>query len=239
VTLNCPADRHHLLALYDAEIAFNDEHFGRLVDSLRERGVYRNTVLVLLADHGEAFYDHRQWQHGTTLYEEEVRIPLLLKLPSWWDTLSPGRVAAICGQVDVLPTLLEVSGLAVPSHLPGRSLVELALADVADRTDRRPLFAHLEVDRLWEDMVVRDGHKLLTRPAGPHRQAWSALFDLVADPGERFPLPVRSLVMRGRLDALLRQHLVELPARHPPTRPEVDAQTREMLRLLGYSTAAP
>lgn len=239
VTLNNPADRDHLLALYDAEIAFNDEHFGQLMDFLREQGVAGDTMVVLLADHGEAFYDHHQWQHGTTLYEEEVRIPLLLKLPSWWDSLSPGRVEALCGQVDVLPTLLEVSGLTVPSHLQGRSLVELALSATQQRPDQRAVFAHLEVDQALEDMVVRGDLKLLARPPGARGGAWSALFDLSVDPAERSAVPPASRVSGGLLAFLLRQHRLGLPARHRPTRPEVDPQTREMLRLLGYSTADP
>ncbi len=68
-------------ALYDAEIAENDAAFGELVDELERRGLAETTAVLLTSDHGEEFYEHGGWKHGFTLYEEQLRVPFVLRLP--------------------------------------------------------------------------------------------------------------------------------------------------------------
>jgi hypothetical protein len=74
-----PADLAHLLALYDGEIRYADGQVGRVLDRLKERGLDRSTLVVLTSDHGEEFLEHGAWEHQRTLYEEQIRIPLVLR----------------------------------------------------------------------------------------------------------------------------------------------------------------
>ena len=100
-------DIHDLAALYDGEIAFVDEQFGRLLDELRELGIYDSTLIVLIADHGEEFHEHGTWTHSNNLFTETTHVPLLIKLPKQWGggTVSDG----LAQQVDLLPTVLQAS----------------------------------------------------------------------------------------------------------------------------------
>ena len=99
-------------ALYDAEGAFNDHQFGLLIEWLREHDLYESTFIVVVSDHGEEFYEHQRWAHGKTLYQEQLAVPLIFKLP--------GRAGAgvvvdgVAQHVDLLPTLLEFLGLPIP-----------------------------------------------------------------------------------------------------------------------------
>ncbi len=94
--------------LYDGEIAYVDRELGRFFDKMRAEGLYDSSLIILTADHGEAFYEHGYWKHTQTLYEEMVRVPLIVK----WPAESPtGRVASLVSQVDVFPTVLGAVGL--------------------------------------------------------------------------------------------------------------------------------
>jgi arylsulfatase A-like enzyme len=86
-----PRDRHRIVAQYDAEIAYGDQEFGRFVRELKARRLYDRALIVFLSDHGEEFLDHGGWEHGHTLFDELVRVPLVREVPR-----QPARGAA-CG----------------------------------------------------------------------------------------------------------------------------------------------
>jgi arylsulfatase A-like enzyme len=110
----------YLEALYDAEILYLDRDLARLLDGLDALGIADDTLLVLVSDHGEEFREHGGLSHARTLYEESLRIPLLMR---WPGVLPAGRRVARPAQlVDVLPTVLELLGLAAPPPVAGRSL---------------------------------------------------------------------------------------------------------------------
>jgi arylsulfatase A-like enzyme len=99
-------DWRRIVSLYDGEIGFTDMAIGRLLAGLSERGLRRKTLVVLLADHGEEFYEHGGLGHGHTLFDEVIRVPLILSLPGGL----PGgvRVKSQVRMVDVLPTVLDI-----------------------------------------------------------------------------------------------------------------------------------
>ena len=100
-----PTDADLMRKLYDGEITFWDEHFGKLVAELKRRGLYDDLTIVITADHGEEFMDHGGFWHGTTLYDEQVRVPLLLKLPR--GERGGSVVQHWVESVDIMPTLLR------------------------------------------------------------------------------------------------------------------------------------
>ena len=117
------ADAEYVRGLYQGEVAFIDRAVGRLVDGLQELGVWDRTTFVLTSDHGEEFWDHDGFEHGHTLYDELIRVPLLVRLPGAEEA---GRVVPDQVRVlDVMPTLFDRAGLETPSSFAGRSFEPL------------------------------------------------------------------------------------------------------------------
>jgi hypothetical protein len=118
ITAAPPAEqRDRILDVYRQEIQFTDEHVGRLFDGLRSRGLMDRSVVVVWADHGEEFLDHGDWWHGTTLYDEQVHVPLILRppraeRPSWNQrAFRPGvRLAGWVSLIDLPYTILREAG---------------------------------------------------------------------------------------------------------------------------------
>ncbi len=117
-----PLDRDRIVAQYDGTIAYGDQEFGRFVQGLRERGVYDSALVVFVADHGEEFLDHRGWVHGHTLFDELVRVPLVVKYPGRRD--AGRRVLGQVQLVDVLPTILKSQGMLPAVGIAGQPLEE-------------------------------------------------------------------------------------------------------------------
>ncbi len=190
---------------YDGEVAFGDVHFGRLVDWLRAHQRYHDTIVVFLSDHGEELQDHAGTGHGHTLFEEVVRIPLVIKLPH--GERAGERVPAIATLMDVLPTLLTRIGVAVPAGLDGNDLFASPTAGAA--TSERPLFLDLDLD--WHegrtDIVrgVRAGNFKYLRRLRP--TAEEALYDLARDPAEKTDARSSAPAAFTRLRALLDGHV--------------------------------
>lgn len=106
---------------YDGEIAYTDLHVGRLLASLRSSPEWANTVVVIVADHGEEFGEHGHTGHGYSLHEECVRVPLIVRVPG----LAARRVESVVPTIDLVPTLLELCQTQATHELPGVSLLPL------------------------------------------------------------------------------------------------------------------
>ncbi len=111
--------RQSLEARYDGEIRFLDDQFGRLRQGLEKQGLWARTTVLVVADHGEEFWDHGSFEHGHTHHHELIEIPLILRRPG-----TPGGVVRRerVRQLDIAPTLLAQAGVAVPAGLPGQVL---------------------------------------------------------------------------------------------------------------------
>ncbi|HYG64316.1 MAG TPA: sulfatase [Thermoanaerobaculia bacterium] len=224
-------EREEISALYDAEIAANDAAFGRLIAELRARGLYDPLVLVFVSDHGEELLDHGGWEHGASLYQELIHVPLMLKLPG--RTGAGRRIGETVRQVDVLPTLLDVLGGKIPPGIQGRSL--LPLLQSPSRRPRRPpaAFSSLDVDgRRIESAILQD-RKLIHTLAHDRRPAGLELYDLAADPGERRNLAAADPATVRGLSWLLEQRARAGTPEKPPQVP-LDPELEKQLRALGY-----
>ncbi len=117
------AEREGMINMYDGEIRRTDELLGTFFADLRAAGVDRSSIQVILSDHGEGFWEHDGLEeHGNSLYNELLRIPLILRAPG---RLPAGRsVTDLVGIVDVLPTLLDLVGAEAPEHCRGTSLLD-------------------------------------------------------------------------------------------------------------------
>lgn len=114
-----PADLKHIIALYDGEIRFVDEHIGLLLERLKESHLDKNTIIIVTADHGEEFFEHGGKDHRT-LYDEVLRIPLIIK---WPGHIPEGkRVNSLAGIIDIMPTVLDLACGDTTGTMMGKSL---------------------------------------------------------------------------------------------------------------------
>lgn len=115
---------------YDSSIAYIDGEVGKLFNCLKTRGLYNDSLIIIMADHGEALYEHQEWFHGGNVYEETTRVPLIVKFPQQMGL--KGRVARVVQLLDLFPTLVDACGLRLP--LEGRSLLQAVAAPGLDDT---------------------------------------------------------------------------------------------------------
>lgn len=106
---------------YESEVRYTDLWLGRLFDGLKALGIYDDYVIVVTADHGEELWDHGQRPHGTSLHDEMVRVPLIIRYPSDWG-IDPRRINVAAGHVDISPTLVAAAGIEVPDDFAGVDL---------------------------------------------------------------------------------------------------------------------
>jgi arylsulfatase A-like enzyme/Flp pilus assembly protein TadD len=111
---------------YDGEIAYVDACIGKLLEALSKHGLYDETMIAVMADHGESLGAHGESTHGVFLYDETLHVPLLLKLP--FNRGAGKRIETRASLVDVAPTLLAAAGLTPPSEMQGQSLLEFLKA---------------------------------------------------------------------------------------------------------------
>ncbi len=139
-------DRTELVARHDGAIAAVDAAIGKVLDTLRDRGLRDATVVLLTADHGEELFDHGQVGHGGTLYEEVLHVPLVVRLPGG---AGARRVAAPARVIDVFPTLLAAAGIPAPEGIEGRDLLASSAPELEVVAETR----HKRTYRI----AVRDG----------------------------------------------------------------------------------
>jgi arylsulfatase A-like enzyme len=212
-----------LVALYDAEIAFMDQHIGRLLDRLREIGLYDDTLILVTADHGELLEEHGKVGHGEDLYQPEIHVPLFVKYPR--REVAPARRADPVQLTDVLPLILDSSKVAVPAGIQGGLPPRVGHPIVAE-VSPLPFSSRAGSWRALFDGEV----KFLWNSRGDHR-----LYDLARDPGETTNLASREPERARRMATLLEKYLASLPrpgAAGPPV--TLDDETRRALRSLGY-----
>ncbi len=215
-----------LEALYDSEIRFTDDHLSSLLGALEPGS---NTVVVVTSDHGEGFLDHGEIGHGNTLFDELIRVPLIVVLPH--EERAGTVVDATVSLVDLLPTLVEIGHAKVPAAAQGRSLSGLM---AGGGEPDRPVFAELDRPRHGgvAEVVVVGRYKLEARgPAGEQRR----LFDLSEDPGETRDLTADRPEIARRLASNLSEWTAAHPLCNPPQATLLrSAEQLEQLKSLGY-----
>jgi arylsulfatase A-like enzyme len=216
------SDRREIEALYDGGIRYTDDLVGKLLQILRDKRLLEDTLLVILSDHGEEFWDHGSVMHGHTVYQELLRVPLVMRLP---DARYGGRrVSDLVRLLDVAPTVLELAGLQRPDTFQGRSLL-----DVLDGPDAPPRTVVSEMGTLKARIEMPWKLILDTENRQP------ALFNLIDDCRERKSLadqrPDRVKALTDALRKSLPDELREVPVL---PQQDVPAELRDQLRELGY-----
>ncbi len=225
-----PGVREALLDLYDGEIAFNDHHFGRLVAHLKELGLYEDALVVFVSDHGEAFRDHGVWGHGRTLYDEELRVPFLVKLPG--GEHAGRRFADPVELIDVAPTILDLAGLVPPARLDGRSVRATLDGSVPGE---RSAFSLLSLGDVSMRAVLSHGFKLVLDDSKRRRGDPIQLYRLAASGENENLAPELPLQTSFLIQVLGRMELVtEADGIAEPDEAEISDELRRQLEALGY-----
>jgi arylsulfatase A-like enzyme len=235
-------DLQHLVAQYDAEIRFTDDTLREILSMFEKRGLLRHAAVIVTADHGEETLDHGRWGHGVTLFEEVLRVPLILSIPGHPPARS--EAAEVVSLVDVFPTLCDLFGVDCDYHGIGSSLLPHYLEEEPP-PGRGDALAELNTSVLKRDLsaIIRANGKLIRS----NRSGRTRYFELGATDTAEKAIPVQP----GQLDRhppevaglleLLNER-VETARRHGETlrgtgeRPasQIDPATREQLESLGY-----
>lgn len=188
---------------YDGEVAFVDHQVGRVLDALEKSLFYDRTAIIVTSDHGEAFAEHGMIRHGFELWEELVRVPLIVRVPG----VNPRHVQARRSAIDLAPTILDLSGVPLPAYSPtdflsGSSLVPDLLS--AGEPPARPVFIDMAAGPNNQDrQALIDDDKKLVASGG---RALS-LYDLASDPAEKNDLlddPAQAAPMIAKFKAFRR-----------------------------------
>jgi len=220
--------------LYDASIHYADAQLARLWKTLAETGHAEDTLIVVLSDHGEGLGEHGELEHSNKLFEEALRVPLLIHVPG--QEFAPKRVPDLVQTVDLAPTVLELLGIRDRAAVfQGRSLVPLLRGAPSAA---RPSFSHAR--RTGPDQnpqfSVRQGRWRLIQEPAIH-QRW--LYDLEADPDESIDIAAKLPDVTRDLEALLTQQAarderLRTLISTSPTLLDLDDETRREISGLGY-----
>jgi choline-sulfatase len=226
-----PPPRYSHLAPYDGEIACADRIVGSLLDELKRRGLYDRALIVLLSDHGEGLGDHGEEEHGLFLYDETIRIPLVVKLPG---RVSAGRrVAEPVQHIDLLPTILDYTGAAPVKDLRGRSLRKV-MTDSGARLPDPGFYAEAFYSRYhfgWSELTALTDarYRFIRAPR-------SELYDLREDPRQLKDVSAE----RAQTAAAMRAGLERISAGAAVQSPQaVSHEDLERLQALGYVGTQP
>lgn len=177
-------DVRFLKSAYDSEIAFTDMHLGNFLDGLRDAGRYDDSIIIVMADHGEEFYERKWIGHSITVHRELVQVPLLVKLPG----NASARIPTAVSLLDVMPTLLRYLDMDIPEDLEGFAHDLMVPQQIADR----PVFSetfHPQRHRAAGKKAiayvgVQLGDRKMIHNAVIGKQA---IYNLTTDPGEFKP----------------------------------------------------
>jgi arylsulfatase A-like enzyme len=238
-----PEELAYVVSQYDGEIRCTDDALGRILDTLRGRGLWENTMIAVTADHGEEFFEHGAKGHKNNLYAESMNVPLIVKWAG--NAARPATDDRLTGLLDLYATLAEAAGLAAPAT-DGRSLT------AAPRGPSDPLFQELVTTyygRGASGRMKKAGEQWWAVQAGPYRlisvpaRNVNVLFDVAADPMERAPLgPDAAPLLEERLRLLpaWQGRMRAEASRHEDAgEAELTGGEIERLRSLGYLDGGP
>jgi len=245
-----PFHERYAAAPYDGEIAYMDSVIGTLMEALRRRGLYQDSVIAVAADHGEAFGEHGEERHGMFLYDETVHVPMLLKLPA--QKFAGTRIDPRVALVDIAPSLLQAAGIAVPATMQGQSLFRLLPAAQASpnagetRDDNnKDKDGDREKDKITDRAVYSESNYAYRNFGASELRSWRAgkylyvqapkreLYDLPLDPDALKNLSSSAKAVADTLDTQLSGFVAKTSsARTENTK--LDPLVAERLHALGY-----
>jgi len=239
-------DRQNIIDLYDAEIRYTDEKLiGPIVQKLKDMALYDNTMIIFTSDHGEEFYEHEGWGHGHSLYDESLKVPLLIKFPN--SKYSGSKVEHIVSLVDIVPTILdemdinstryEFDGLSLIPLLKGKEKKDrVFLSDVGENILNMHLPQKIATNEGKKKIIL---NKKIRRenmgffPYPPPSTNAVELFNLSVDPGEYSNIVDEESSIANRIIDRI-EKIYNSAKRKRPGKAVLDEELKKQLRALGY-----
>lgn len=213
--------------LYDGEVAYLDRQTGRLLDYLESRGLLENTIVAVVADHGENLGDHGIRFRHVGLFDTTTHVPLMIRWPG--REREGRRIEGLVQTLDLFPTLVTAAGLPVPKQ-DGTDLKELT---EGDRKGRRAVFSE-HAGRLGVSVRTLDWRYGLSQGNAPFFPDGPSLYDLKADPGETRNLAGQGRAIEKELNGLLLRWISDRRRNANPQSRDLTEEEEQRLRSLGY-----
>jgi arylsulfatase A-like enzyme len=225
------AQRKHFIGLYEQSLQYLDAQIGRLLDQLENSAYASNTIIILLSDHGEEFLDHGRWGHWeSNLYDEILRVPLILRMPGMPGSQIIRRQVRL---LDIMPTIMDLCECPVPDDILGTSLAPLWTQREAEY-DVEAAVSEMRRDP-WHRIAVRtEDFKFIWDNKRPNQPD---LYDLKADPAEKQNVASLHPQQVSRFQAIVDAQLRRVAETEPGTaapKLELDEEVVMRLRDLGY-----
>jgi arylsulfatase len=227
-------DVDYVVATNKGSVSWIDEQVGRLIDRLKANGQWKNTVFMFASDHGDSLGEHGLWFVHGGLYEPTARIPLIIRVPGGPAGL---KIDVPVSLVDMMPTLLARLGVRSPAGVRGEDVWKLL--DGKDHSGRAVLIEHAGGYLI---SVVTSRYKYIRHrktkniyPSYPLRKGKEELYDLSADPGEKTNIASKQPDLLAKMRKLLAALRSGKHQRFEAGQAEINPQTREMLKSLGYT----
>jgi arylsulfatase A-like enzyme len=217
-------ERRHMISQYDGGIAYMDWCLGELLDQLRQRGLYDNTLLIIASDHGETFGERNMMGHGLSVYQTEVHVPLIVKYPR---QTAKEVIEYPVSLLDLMPTIFDVLGYPIPAGVQGHSLRGPA-HDLISESFMQPFVSKWNPKYLQAEQAIFSGRmKFIDSSSGSKE-----LYDISQDPNElhnllpSVPAPALEMRLVEFMQAAARGGKFQAP--------QLDSKTLENLKSLGY-----
>lgn len=216
--------------LYDGEVAYTDSEIGRLLEALDASGRAETTLVLVTADHGEEFFDHGDYEHGHTLYDELLHVPWILRQKG---RLAPRTITAPVGLADLGPTVCGLLGIAPRARLAGHDRSAAVLG--AREASAAPLLAY---GSFWGAPLesLRDAEYTLIKRPEPGGKERLELYHWSVDPREQDDLAARDATRRDRMrqDLALLGEVLSKKGAGAGTEVVLPPEEHDRLRALGY-----
>jgi arylsulfatase A-like enzyme len=240
-----PESAGALRSFYNAEVRYWDKSFKEFMDRFEKENASRRTMIIVVSDHGEEFFDHGLFGHGTSLYQELIHVPMII-FPN--SPQGHAETSAVTQNLDLMPTILDYLEIPIPPGLLGRSLLPIIKMDAELGAEPGVAYSELPVNKAHERLAnkgyyrymrarVQDGKKLIEK--GPNQDVLSRreFYRLDSDPGENSPVTSAG---SGELKEMIEQlntYFEALPGKTdipPPGTIPIDPEAEKVLRAMGY-----
>jgi len=222
-------ERNHLVSQYDGGITYIDFQIGKLITRLKDLGLYENCLIIITSDHGEAFGERNLFQHGVSVYQDQIYVPLIIKYPNISRGVVVNEPVSLC---DLMPTILDILGYGIPGDIDGQSLLRLKHSGSREVISESYTSGslrewHLRFRRV-ERAIFSGQFKFISSTAGKRE-----LYDLSKDPDEKENLYNGNGGISKELEVTLNRWLSEV--REESGSPvKLDKEALDRLKSLGY-----
>jgi len=239
-------ERQNIIGLYDGEIRYTDERLVKpLLEKLKEMNLYDQTMIIFTSDHGEEFYDHGSWLHGQNLYDESLKVPLVIKFPK--SKFAGKRVDSFVRLIDIMPTILDELGIDFSDYeLEGESLIPLLKKEIPqDRIFLADIGNNVLNSHVPQKMTISFGKYKLILNKGFSRDELrfflypppsipsAELYDLAQDPDEKRNIAAEKKDLVARLTKKI-QEIYQQAGKRKEEKVKIDEELKRELKALGY-----